>query len=304
MKAFLDESGTHAGSRVTAMAGYVIDDKALPLLEAEWVATLRKYGLDELHMKEFVPPHGRHAHWDHQKKREMLEELVKVIHRHSLTGLGAALQMTQFMRTSHAFAHSKSPALVSSPYEWCFRYCAVQAASWADSSGKLGAIDYLLDDGCSGRGFVYKGFQMSLDNPALRERFRLGSLSFGDSKASPALQSADLLAYEMYKEADRVLSAAARPPRGSFLALFRNDDRLVTIKREVPEREVQRGVQILLAMLGHLPPREKFQVTCYALRHYGPEQKRGLVRDESVYANHVCSLPREGRDGKAPRRIA
>ena len=50
------------------------------------------------------------------------------------------------------------------PMSWCFRYSTgPQAASWADSSGKPGAIDYQSDDGCSGRGFVYERFQMTLD---------------------------------------------------------------------------------------------------------------------------------------------
>lgn len=298
MQAFLDESGTHAGSRVTAMAGYVIDDDALLLLETEWIATLQKYGMDELHMREFVPPYGKYSHWDGQKKRETLEGLVRLVHKHSLIGVGAALEMTHFMSTSHAFAHSKSPALVASPYEWCFRYCAVQAASWADSCGKVGAIDYLLDDGCNSRGSVYERFQMSLDAPALREGFRLGSLNFGNSKTSPALQCADLLAYEMYREADRVLSHAARPPRGSFLALFRNDDRLVTIKRELPEREVGRGMQIPFAMLGHLPPTEKFQVMCYALRHMTPGNREILFGMNPFMRNIYAACLAKGEMGK------
>ena len=199
------------------------------------------------------------------------------------------------MSTGHASCAFEVSDLVESPYERCFRDCTVQAASCADSCNKVGAIDYVLDDGCSSRGFVHKRFQMSLGDPALRDRFRLGSLIFGDSKASPALQCADLLAYEMYKEADRMLSGAARPPRGSFLALFRTDDRLVTIKREVPEKEVHRGMQILFSMLGHLPPTEKFQVMCYALRHMDTNNREvlfGMIPSmRNVYA--ACLAKRE-----------
>jgi hypothetical protein len=54
LKAFLDESGTHAGSLVTAMAGYVISSEALPLLKSEWLALLSQHEMDELHMKEFL----------------------------------------------------------------------------------------------------------------------------------------------------------------------------------------------------------------------------------------------------------
>ena len=238
MIAFLDESGTHAGSKVTAMAGYVITHDALPFLEKEWSLTLAEYELDELHMREFVPPHGKHSRWDDKRKREMLERLISLVHKHSGVGIGAAVEMTEFMRTSHAFAHSKSPNLVQSPYQWCFRYCVVQAATWANISERPGLIDYVLDDGCSTRGRIHQQFQMSSEDETLRARFRIGSLSFADSKKAPALQCADLLAYEMYKEADRLISSAPRPPRGSFLALFREHDRLVTIKEEATREEV------------------------------------------------------------------
>jgi hypothetical protein len=51
MKAFLDESGTHANSRVTAMVGYVIEDEALPLLEKGETGKR----LDEL-PRDLLPP--------------------------------------------------------------------------------------------------------------------------------------------------------------------------------------------------------------------------------------------------------
>jgi hypothetical protein len=292
MIAFLDESGTHTSSRVTAMAGYVITTDALPLLEKEWCSVLAEYELDELHMKEFVPPHGKHASWDNERKREMLERLIALIHRHSSVGIGAALEMTELMTTSHALAHSKSPELVHSPYQWCFRYC-VQAAAWADASDRTGSIDYVLDGGCSVMGRIHEQFQLSVENPAIREKFRIGSLSFADSKQSPALQCADLLAYEMYKEADRLISNAQRAPRGSFLALFRGDDRLVTIRQDAIRQEITKGMQINLAMLGHLPAQEKFQVLCYALRHMKPENREVLFNMnpsiQAVYSACIAS---------------
>ncbi len=181
------------------------------------------------------------------------------------------------MTGTHSFANSKSPDLVQSPYEWCFRHCTVQAAEWADSSATPGMIDYVLDSGCSVRGYVYERFQMSKECRDLREKYRLGSLQFGDSETVPALQCADLLAYEMYKEADRTISNAPRPPRGSFLALFRNEtDRLGTIKEEALKHEVRRGMQIHAATLDHLPSKEKFQVMCYALRRMKPENRETL----------------------------
>jgi hypothetical protein len=135
IRAFLDESGTHAGSQVTTIAGYLISSEALPLLEDSWLAVLKKHGMVELHMKEFVPPHGKLSRWSEKQKRAVLEPLIDLIHERSLVGIGAAVEMTEFMTTSRAFAHSKSPDLVESPYQWCLRYCMVQAGAWAEKAG-------------------------------------------------------------------------------------------------------------------------------------------------------------------------
>jgi Protein of unknown function (DUF3800) len=267
MEAFLDESGTHAGSKIIALAGYVISAEALPRLQHSWLNALEGHSLEELHMKDFVPPHGKHSQWNEEKKRGLLKTLIGLIHEHSLVGIGAAVEIDEFIATTQAFAHSKSPDIVESPYEWCFRHCATQAAAWVDKAERPGLISYTLDEGCSTRGRIYAHHELSREDRSLRDKYRLGPMSFADSKRNPALQCADLLAYEMYKEADRQLSGAARPSRGSFLALWRDHDRLVTISPDAIKRQLQRGMQINWVMVEHLPPREKFQVMCYALRH-------------------------------------
>ena len=80
-------------SHVIAMAGYDVDDRAVASLKAEWICSLSSFGVDELHMKEIVyAAHGKYSHWEPEKKRELLEVLVGIIHRHSLVGIGAALE--------------------------------------------------------------------------------------------------------------------------------------------------------------------------------------------------------------------
>jgi hypothetical protein len=298
MEAFLDESGTHTGSRVVAIAGYVISPESLQVLESEWRSLLEKYGMDELHMKEFVPPCGKYSQWPEEEKRSLLESLVGLIHRFSLVGIGAAVEMDEFVANTHAFAHSKSPDLVQSPYQWCLRYCMVQAAAWADKAERTGLINYTMDRGCSNRGHVQRHYALSQENEETQQRFRLGSLVFVDSKDHPAVQCADLLAYEMYKEADRVLSSAARPPRGSFLALLRDNDRLVTIDPDAMKKEVIRGMQINMAMLGHLPPKEKFQVMCYALRHMKEKNREVLFGMIPSLRNVYSACIAKGEMGK------
>jgi hypothetical protein len=102
----------------------------------------------------------------------------------------------------------------------------------------------------------------------------------------------------MYKEADRLLSGATRPPRESFLALFRDRDRLVTIDSAGMKKEVTRGAQIHMAMLGHLPPKEKFQVMCYALRHMKEKNREILFEMIPAMKNVYSACIATGEMGK------
>jgi hypothetical protein len=298
MYAFLDESGTHSGSRVITIAGYVISPENLAILELEWRAVLAKYGMGELHMKEFVPPHGRYSHWSVGEKRSLIESLVELIHEFTSVGVGAAIEMTHFVAKTHAFAHSKSPDLVKSPYQWCLRYCMVQAAAWADDAKRAGVINYTADAGCVNAGRIQTHYALACESEDTRRKFRLGSLVFANSNTHPGLQCADLLAYEMYKEADRLLSGAARPQRASFLALFREHDRLVTIDSAGMKKEVTRGAQMHMAMLEHLPPKEKFQVMCYALRHMEEKNRKILFEMIPSMQNVYRACIAKGEMGK------
>lgn len=292
MRAFLDESGTHAGSLVTAVAGYLIPADSVALLENEWTELLALHELSELHMKEFVPPHGKYAHWNDAKKRSLLEPLISLIHKYSVVGVGAAVEMDEFMRTTHTRAHAKAPQLVESPYEWCVRQCMWQVVRWADKNEYTGVVAYTLDQGDPNQQGARRSFDATKENQSFREKYRLGTLEFADSRDVYAIQCADLLAYEMYKEADRLLSGSPRQTRKSFLALLRENDQLVTIKPEAMKEEVGRGMQLILAITSLLPPREKFQVLCYGLRPITAEQREtifGIIPElRNVYRDCIA----------------
>jgi hypothetical protein len=276
MRVFLDESGTHRGSRVTAVAGYLISADSLPLLEDEWMRLLAEHGLSELHMKEFVPPNGKYSHWDHAKKRALLEPLIRLIHKYCVLGVGAAVEMDEFMQTTHARANAKAPNLVESPYEACLRHCMWQIATWADENEYKGVIAYTLDRGDPNSRGARRKFNAAKEDQKIRAQYHLGTLEFADSQAVPAIQCADLLAYEMYKEADRLLSGSQRSLRKSFSALWRENDQLVTIDPIAMKRQVTHGMNLISAVRSLLPPRERFQVTCYSLRSLSEEKRETL----------------------------
>jgi hypothetical protein len=309
MRAFLDESGTHAGSRVVVVAGYVISPEELPSLEQEWINVLSKHSLDELHMKEFVPPNGKYSGWSEKDKRVLIEPLIALIHDRCLVGVGAALEMDESMKTNLELASSKAPNLVDTPYQWCLRYCTILAAQWADETDHPGLIRYTLDQGCAHQGRAQKHFEFAMQDKSIKQKYRLGSIAFEDSKACPAIQCADLLAYEMYKESDRMLSSSARGTRKSFLSLFRGSEKdcLVTINPKLVREQITRGMKVLTATLDYLPSDEKFRVMCYALRRMKPKNRETLFdmlpAMRNVYSACIAKREKGMRLDKVPKHL-
>jgi len=60
------------------------------------------------------------------------------------------------------------------------------------------------------------------------------------------------------------------------MALFRGEDRLVTVAPDSVRRQIARGANLIQAQVSLLPPKEKFQVTCYGLRSLTDEQREAI----------------------------
>ena len=273
---FLDESGTHQGSRVVTVAGFMVSGDGMQELEREWRAELDRHNILELHMREFVPPHGACSGWSPEAKRTLLEALIQTIHRHTCCAVGAAVEVDELFKSIYQVQMERYPDMVQSPYTWCMRYCIAQIADWCRGNNVLGPVDYVMDKGNSFRSEAQKEFLTAKKNPELSAQFYLGDLAFHDSSTTVGLQCADLLAYEMYKEADRRLSGSARRPRGSFVALLRENDRLMTISPKSLQRKAFQPAAMTFAIIEHLPPKEKFQVLCHALRSLSDEKREIL----------------------------
>jgi hypothetical protein len=275
---FLDESGTHDGSRVVTVAGFMLPSENVPELEQEWRSELDRRGVVELHMREFVPPHGSYSGWTAEAKRALFGSLIDIIHRHTRCAVGAAVEIDEFFKNIYRVQMDRYPQLVHSPYSWCMRYCIAQVADRCRNNDVAGPVDYVMDQGNSRRSEAQKEYADAKKDPDLAAQFCLGNLDFADSTTTVGLQCADLLAYEMYKEADRRLSGAARRPRGSFAALLRDNDRLMTIDPNSLQRKAFQPVAMTFAIVEHLPPKERFQVLCYAIRSITDEQRRALFQ--------------------------
>lgn len=191
--AYADDSGTDLKSQVVAVGGFLSNPDSWDQLEGEWSAALKDWGLEYFRMSQFAHSFGDYSDWTEDVRRERLNRLIGIIKRWTLFAFGVAFSRADF----DTAVSQRASERVGGPYGLaaiqCFRVVATHLGS------PLRALDgstaWFFEDGTHGMGAILEGYRRNKHRPGLR----LAGLAFVD-KRKPAVQTADILAYELYKD--------------------------------------------------------------------------------------------------------
>lgn len=210
VEAYLDDSGTHAGSQVSIVAGYMGMAEAWESLERRWSAVL-----DGGHVRFFHASAAAHFRrpfdgWTARRRDTLIRKLIDVINDTPIIGIGSALPAIEhrsFMPQEKL--RRQVDAYTLNIYNALSILCEHAAAEHPGVP-----IGVTVERKPKSDGKVRAAFE------ALKRtnRWPLASLTIMEKAQRGALQCADLLAYETYLAAQE----RGRPHRGSFVALFRN----------------------------------------------------------------------------------
>jgi hypothetical protein len=89
---FLDDSGTTKQEPVITMAGYVASRLHWDMFEKRARRLYRRYGITQLHAKEFHDTDGQFAGWTRTKKMAFVHELYTLANRHVMLGVSVSIQ--------------------------------------------------------------------------------------------------------------------------------------------------------------------------------------------------------------------
>jgi len=216
LTAYLDESGTHAGSEAIAMAGYMSTTQLWAGFEGEWAKALKAYGLDRFHMTDFAVGAGPYRTWGRQKSEYRFKKLVEIVNAHILASIGIVVPMKLYETVFSA----KAKRVCGGPYGLAASLIMIDAPKVLKKGSTDIQIAYVFEAGARGAGQVLKRFQENLKDPDNRKHFKLLSLRFEDKRRFLPLQAADILAYELYKHLPRTLGLDQRAPRVAHLMLL------------------------------------------------------------------------------------
>jgi hypothetical protein len=209
LTAYFDESGHSATLGFFALAALVAPSESWPLFDAEWQRVLGECDAPYLHMREFAHRLGPYEAWPEERRRALLSGCVSAIKATRAVAVGAVLDVADFNSLSDG-----DRVRLQDPFFCCFQEVVRGAAIsgvFEDSDVKVNMVFSTQDEFCGRASSLYEAMLRSID-----VRNRIGGLAFEDMRDRPALQAADLVAYELRQHYQLGREEPPRPTRWAF----------------------------------------------------------------------------------------
>jgi len=223
MEAYFDESGTHQGSPVMCVAGYLFDSDQCKRLTEDWSQTLRSNGLAYFRMSECANGTGEFKNLPMAQRIEVERKLINHIKTRMTHGFAVSMVEQELVE----MAPPGFIQVFGSAYTACTMIALASVGYWATERAYKGYIAYFFESGHADMGEAAKRLFMVKGIKSHREQYRYGSHTFADKKAVPALQAADLLAWQWRKLFISQTDPKRRLPRADLTVLVNNSPHVV-----------------------------------------------------------------------------
>lgn len=212
-QAYFDESGTHDGSPVMAVAAYVYESQKCAQLDLEWKVALNEFGLPYFHMTDCALGYGEFAFMDKAKRIAAQTAFMEIIKKYASCGVYALAHEETWSTVMSAF----DP--FGSAYTWCCFVCLAGINNWINEQEGGGDVAYFFESGHRFQGQASNLMASLFKNQTLRAEFRYSSHSFVDKAEIRPIQSADVLAWQAAKDFKNA-KEGSRPRRLDFRSIL------------------------------------------------------------------------------------
>jgi Protein of unknown function (DUF3800) len=222
-----DESGKLGQNEYTSFCGYVGHALEFERAMTEWDACRLAWGVPPLHMRCVMNP-DRDATGEWQKVRQkwgsewevkrdyMLKEFAEILLQSRLAAVGCVVDSEHF----RTMPDSKFRTDMRNPLFLSLFILVMNSIDVIDAVNKTYSIGLVIDDDPQYAKDCYD-LLLSLKRDFQRVRDRVTAMTFGNDAAYPALQAADMIAFE---SRSLMLAKKANPdtePSPTFVALTR-----------------------------------------------------------------------------------
>ena len=202
---YSDESGKLGNSDYTSLCGFVTHTAEWERISLEWNNLRLAWGVPTIHMRAVMfPERDKSREWLAVKKEwgglwerkrdDMLDEFAHIIMRSHAACVGSVVDADYFEH----LPSSPFKQQMQNPLYMSFHHSVMTSLDKIDRLSDEHHLSVVLDDD---EEYAMKCYQVlnGLRRTFERVRRRIDSICFGNDKAYPALQAADMIAYESRK---------------------------------------------------------------------------------------------------------
>lgn len=219
--AYFDESGTHEDSGIVAVGGFISTAPRWGEFCAQWQVALSEFGLGYFHMADFANRVSPYNTWTEEQRRDRLLRFLTIIKANVIGSIGISFQKTAF----DLLFSRRTKATCGGAYGLASSACFMDMGNLLSGLNIGGGVDYVFESGAQGASQMNRTFLANINDPEQRERLHLSSLRFENKRDCLPLQSADVLAYELYKQLPKTFKLKTGSPRYPLVFL-----------RDIPKR--------------------------------------------------------------------
>ena len=223
---YFDESGTHDGSSMMTMAGYLFKKEQAQRFSRDWAKCLERLGLPAAHMTDCATGNGDFANMSMNQRVLSERLLIENIKHRSVLGFSMAVDPRLYDEIMGPFAAAQSA------YSYLLMLAVASVRHWATTTRYEGRIAYFFESGHRHAKEANQYMNMIAEHgPEVVGFMRYDSHAFLDKRNALPLQAADMLAWLHRNHLTKLQEGPAKP-RADFLALVRPRDMAAEIGRE------------------------------------------------------------------------
>lgn len=198
---YLDDSGTHRGSPLVTIAGYVMPDDGWAAFEAAAEPIFERRGVKILHaieLQQSKPPFTE-GDWKVLNKQAFVAELCMAMKPHQPLGFSYTAAREVYERRAKEAGRPTG----ASPYVFGFQVIL----NWILNSARIGkrvreeGVAFVIEQGSKNNGGITAAYDFIVEKYARDLGNTLRGLTFVPKTHSRAIQMADLIAYYSYRRA-------------------------------------------------------------------------------------------------------
>jgi hypothetical protein len=219
---YFDESGTHRGSPVSVVAGYIATVIQWRVFESKWRKMLDKAGVETFHVADLCNSRNEFHGWTEERRRVLIKQAARIIKEQTELGVGFAVLVNDFYQVIPLGLQE----WVGGLYGWTGMYLLGYVRRWAKEAKYPMPVNCFFEAGAKGRHELDRLMGAAAN---IADSF-IGGWGFQKKNRIVQLQAADFLAYEIYKNVinrdPAICERPLYPVRMSYQLLVRKTDKI------------------------------------------------------------------------------